>query len=162
VRGSKRCMQVPASVRSGQQPAKRCFILLILLQLVRAYLQLMQMRMPDRLQFSVQADPAVARLRCPPTAPLTLVESAVRHGINPKEEGGRIDVSAVVADGRCRLRVRDTGVGLQPSGSGLGTGLAALQERLELMYGDDAHLRLAERRPHGVEAELEFPAESIV
>lgn len=131
------------------------------LQLVRAYLELMQMRMPDRLQFDVQADPGAARLRCPPTALLTLVENAVRHGIDPREEGGRIDVSAVVADGRCRLRVSDTGVGLRSSGGGLGTGLAALRERLALMYGDDAHLRIAERKPHGVQADLEFPAESV-
>ena len=44
---------------------------------------------------------------------LTLVENAVRHGIDPSEEGGRIDVEVRVRDGRCRAQVIDTGVGLQ-------------------------------------------------
>jgi hypothetical protein len=71
------------------------------LQLVRAYLELMHLRMPDRLQFSIEADDAARDLRCPPTTLLTLVENAVRHGIDPGEEGGRIDVRVTVRDGRC-------------------------------------------------------------
>jgi LytS/YehU family sensor histidine kinase len=55
--------------------------------------QLMQLRMPDRLQFSVEAEPHRAGLRCPPMTLLTLVENAVQHGIDPSEEGGRIEVS---------------------------------------------------------------------
>ena len=83
------------------------------LELVRAYLELMHMRMPDRLQFALQADDAALELRCPPMTLLTLVENAVRHGIDPSEEGGRIDVSVRVRDGRCHVRVSDTGVGLR-------------------------------------------------
>jgi sensor histidine kinase YesM len=129
------------------------------LQLVRAYLQLMHMRMPDRLQFSIEADEAAAAVRCPPTTLLTLVENAVRHGIDPGEEGGRIDVRASVRDGRCIVQVSDTGVGLQTTSSGLGTGLATLRERLQLVFGGDAQLRLASIEPHGVCAEAEFPAQ---
>ena len=62
------------------------------LQLVRAYLELMHMRMPDRLQFALHVDEATRALRCPPMTLLTLVENAVRHGIDPSEEGGRIEV----------------------------------------------------------------------
>jgi LytS/YehU family sensor histidine kinase len=94
---------------------------------------------------------------------LTLVENAVRHGVDPSEEGGRIDVDVWLRDGRCCLRVSDTGVGLQPTGTqrtgdGLGTGLSTLRERLQLTFGGDAQLRLMELEPHGVCAELDFPA----
>ncbi|HSI58631.1 MAG TPA: histidine kinase [Ideonella sp.] len=128
------------------------------LALVRAYLELMHMRMPDRLQFTLHADDAALALRCPPMALLTLVENAVRHGIDPGEEGGRIEVSVALREGRCFARVVDTGVGLQQADGGLGTGLATLRERLQLAFGGDAQLRLSGLVPHGVCAELEFPA----
>lgn len=127
------------------------------LELVRAYLELMQMRMPDRLAFALHVDPSVHVLSCPPMTLLTLVENAIQHGIDPSEEGGRIDVHAEALEGgRCRLRVVDTGVGFQASGGGLGTGLAALRERLLWAYGGSATLELKEVTPHGVQATIEF------
>jgi hypothetical protein len=129
------------------------------LQLVRAYLELMHMRMPDRLQFAFEVDAAALGLRCPPTTLLTLVENAVRHGIDPSEEGGRIEVRVEVRDSRCRVQVRDTGAGLRTSGQGLGTGLATLLERLQLVFGGDAKLKLRSLEPHGACTELDFPAE---
>ena len=129
------------------------------LRLVRAYLELMHMRMPDRLQFTVHVDPATEGLRCPPMTLLTLVENAVRHGIDPSEEGGRIEVGVTVREGRCIARVVDTGVGLGFGGEGLGTGLATLRERLQLAFGGDAQLRVTAVVPHGVSAEAEFPAQ---
>ncbi len=131
------------------------------LQLARAYLDLMHMRMPDRLRYTVHADPATLGLRCPPLTLLTLVENAVRHGIDPAEEGGSIDIDVRLWDGRCQLRVADTGVGLQAGGHGGGTGLATLRERLGLAFGGDARLRLTAIEPHGVCAELDFPADRM-
>ena len=128
------------------------------LQLVSAYLELMHMRMPDRLQYSVHADEAATALVCPPMTLLTLVENAVRHGIDPSEEGGRIDVHVERHDDRCIVRVSDTGAGLSPSGNGGGTGLSTLRERLRLAYGDRAELRVTVQRPRGVRAEVELPA----
>jgi len=128
-------------------------------QLVRAYLELMHMRIPDRLQFSLHVDEAAHGLRCPPMAVLTLVENAVRHGIDPSEEGGRIEVNIALRDGRCSARVIDTGVGLQQAGNGLGTGLSTLRERMQLTFGGDARLSLTGVVPHGVCAELDFPAQ---
>jgi len=128
------------------------------LQLVRAYLEVMQMRMPDRLQFALCVDQAANHLQCPPTTLLTLVENAVRHGIDPSEEGGRIDIDVSLRSGRCYLRVADTGVGLHSNNSGLGTGLSTLRERLQLTFGGDAQLRLQEVEPHGVSVEVDFPA----
>jgi hypothetical protein len=130
------------------------------LQLVRPYLELMQMRMPDRLQYSMNVDPAALKLRCPPTTLLTLVENAVRHGIDPSEEGGRIDIDIERRGERCVVRVTDTGAGLQQSGSGLGTGLTTLRERLQLIFGDAAQLRLMSGAPRGVSAEVDMPAQT--
>ncbi|HEX6833274.1 MAG TPA: histidine kinase [Rudaea sp.] len=127
------------------------------LQLVQAYLEIMHMRMPDRLTFELHAAAEVRALYCPPICVLTLVENAVRHGIDPSESGGHIVVRAQRDDGRCRIRVTDTGIGLSAQ-PGAGTGLANLRERLRVMFGDEAHLRIGAREPHGVEAELDFPA----
>lgn len=129
------------------------------LQLVRPYLELMQMRMPDRLQYAMNVDPSALQVRCPPTTILTLVENAVRHGIDPSEEGGRIDVDIERRGERCVIRVTDTGAGLRQSANGLGTGLTTLRERLQLIFGDDAQLRLTSVAPHGVAVEIEMPAQ---
>lgn len=129
------------------------------LQLVRAYLEVMQMRMSDRLSFTIVADEAARSVDCPPITLLTLVENAVRHGIDPAEAGGRIDIDVRVRDGCCIARVTDSGVGLRHADqNGLGTGLSTLRERLLLTFHDDAQLRVTEIEPHGVCAEIEFPA----
>ena len=128
------------------------------LQLVRPYLELMQMRMPDRLQYVINVDPAALKVRCPPTTLLTLVENAVRHGIDPAEEGGRIEINIERRGERCLVRVADSGAGLQQSAGGLGTGLTTLRERLRLIFGDAADLRLESAAPRGVAVEVEMPA----
>jgi hypothetical protein len=128
------------------------------LQLVRPYLELMQMRMPDRLQYAINVDPSAMKVRCPPTTLLTLVENAVRHGIDPAEEGGRIEIDIERREERCFVRVTDSGAGLQQSAGGLGTGLTTLRERLQLIFGDAAQLRLTSSVPHGVIVEVEMPA----
>ena len=130
------------------------------LQLVRPYLELMQMRMPDRLKYAMNVDASAMKVRCPPTIVLTLVENAVRHGIDPSEEGGRIDIDIERRGERCVVRVKDTGAGLRESGNGLGTGLTTLRERLQLIFGDAAQLRLMSAAPRGVVAEVDMPAQT--
>jgi len=128
------------------------------MELVRAYLDVMHMRMSDRLQFLLHADDAVRMLDCPAMTLLTLVENAVRHGIDPSEEGGRIEVRVQLSNGRCHAQVIDTGVEFRQTTAGLGTGLNNLCERLQLAFGGDAQLQLIQLEPHGVCAEAEFPA----
>lgn len=128
------------------------------LQLVRPYLELMQMRMPDRLQYAMNVDSSVLQIRCPPTTLLTLVENAVRHGIDPSEDGGRIEIDIARTGDRCVVRVADTGAGLHESTKDPGTGLTALRERLRLIFGDTAHLRLAANDPRGAIVEIDMPA----
>jgi len=132
------------------------------LQLVRAYLELMHMRMPDRLTFNLNVDESALMLQCPPMTLLTLVENAVRHGIDPTEDGGRIDIDVRHRGQTCVIRVTDTGVGLQQTTQSLGTGLTTLRERLQLVYGDEAHLSIKAQKPQGVRAELEMPARAEV
>jgi hypothetical protein len=127
--------------------------------LVKAYLDLMLMRMPDRLQYAMAVDPQLRGLRLPPMTLLTLVENAVRHGIDPSEAGGRIEVGARrdVASGRVHLWVADTGRGLDEN-QAPGTGLANLRARLAATYGEGARLELSGVQPHGVRADIELPA----
>jgi signal transduction histidine kinase len=127
------------------------------LQLVRAYLRLMQLRMPDRLAWSVEADSGVELFPLPPLTLLTLVENAVRHGIDPSEQGGRIDVSARRDPaGGLRLAVADSGVGMDPTADS-GVGLANLRERLNAYFGGKAALQLSEVEPRGLRAEIVLP-----
>jgi LytS/YehU family sensor histidine kinase len=130
------------------------------LQLVRPYLELMQMRMPDRFQYAMHVDESTLQAPCPPTTLLTLVENAVRHGIDPSEEGGRIDVEIARVGARCIVRVSDTGAGLQQPAHGSGSGLSTLRERLQLIFGDAARLRLAPNDPRGTVAEIDMPAQT--
>ncbi len=126
------------------------------LALVRAYLELMQMRMPDRLGFAVEAEPTLLQRPFPPMALLTLVENAVRHGIDPLEQGGRIQVEASRQPGRWLLSVSDDGAGIEAHRQP-GTGLANLRERLQGFFGPDTVLQLEQRQPRGLCARIVIP-----
>jgi signal transduction histidine kinase len=121
--------------------------------LVRSYLELMHLRMPDRLRFTVEGDASLQGFPCPPMLLLTLVENAVRHGVDPSETGGSIAVTCTRLGNGVSLAVRDDGVGMGESAAP-GTGLANLRERLAAFYGDSARLELTEMRPHGLLAEI--------
>ena len=128
------------------------------LGLVRAYLELMRMRMPDRLQWRIEADAALEARPFPPLALMTLVENAVRHGIDPAESGGGVEVGVAITDtGGLRVWVADTGVGMAPTARP-GTGLTNLRERLAAQHGAGAQLVLSEVAPHGLRAEIVLPA----
>ncbi|WP_460885436.1 sensor histidine kinase [Pseudoduganella ginsengisoli] len=128
------------------------------LQLVRAYLELMRMRMPDRLQFAVTVDPALHQLRFPAMALLTLVENAVKHGIDPSMAGGKIEVGGKNDGGNVALWVEDSGVGISESAAP-GTGLANVKARLQACYGNSARLEMHEAEPQGLRVELHFTKE---
>lgn len=129
------------------------------LDLVRAYLDLMQLRMPDRLRVVWDIREGLEALHCPALTVLTLVENAVRHGIDPSEQGGTVSISVSLEEDRCRVIVQDDGAGPAASAKGLGTGLAALRERLVLAFDASADVTLQSRSPRGAIAEAEFPME---
>jgi sensor histidine kinase YesM len=118
----------------------------------------MHLRMPDRLQFEIVIPTELAGEPFPTMALLTLVENAVRHGIDPSEQGGRIEVRASrrTDGGAVSVSVSDTGVGLRETAVP-GTGLANLRARLAAFYGPPARLELHEHPPRGVVAEIVFP-----
>ncbi len=130
------------------------------LALARAYLEVMQMRIPDRLQFDLAVPAGLEAVRFPSMALLTLVENAVRHGIDPAEQGGRIEIGARREGEGLRVWVADSGVGLNPSAPP-GSGLANLKQRLAAFYGPGARLDLLDgdgRGGRGLRAEIVLPS----
>lgn len=131
------------------------------IELTRAYLDLMQLRMPDRLRVQWQIEPGLERLRCPPLSLLTLVENAVQHGIDPTEHGGTVQIRIQRQADQCQIQVIDDGQGLVQGSRGLGTGLRALRERLQLAFGPEIELSLQASDHQGAAASLRFPAISM-
>ncbi|HEY1325352.1 MAG TPA: histidine kinase [Casimicrobiaceae bacterium] len=126
--------------------------------LVHAYLEVLQIRMGDRLSFTIDIP---ASLRAEPFAPmmlLTLVENAIKHGLTPSPHGGAIAVTAERGGNGFALHIADTGVGfgVAPTG-GTGVGLANTRARLVALYGDTASLDLAPNQPSGVIATIAVP-----
>ena len=136
------------------------------LELVRAYLNILQMRMGERLQFSISAPPEVLGKSFPPMMLPSLVENAIKHGLEPLREGGRIDVvvePVASANGdRIVVQVRDTGKGLsdEPTLSGSGVGLSNIRERLAAIYAVAARFSIASNNPSGVVATIDIPTEA--
>jgi signal transduction histidine kinase len=125
-------------------------------ELVRAFLAVHQVRMGARLQTRIHVPPDLAGHSVPPMVLLTLVENALKHGLQPRVEGGEVHISASAAHGLLTLTVADTGQGMG-SGSGGGTGLANVRARLKAMYGGAASLALAVNEPRGVVATVVLP-----
>jgi sensor histidine kinase YesM len=126
------------------------------LRLVDSYLRVMQIRLGERLRFSIDLPPELAVTQVPSMIVLTLAENAVKHGIEPSLRGGEIALSVRQEDGSVRVQVRDSGVGMSDT-PGNGTGLENLRHRLRLAYGDAACLLLSEAEP-GLLAEIVIPA----
>jgi Histidine kinase len=126
------------------------------IELVRAYLNILQMRMGKRLSFDIAVPPELMDAPFPPLMLPSLVENAIKHGLEPQREGGEVRIGAEAADGKLRLIVSDTGKGFAET-LGTGVGLTNIRERLAAMYGDAAKLTLAAREPHGVVVTIEVP-----
>jgi signal transduction histidine kinase len=127
--------------------------------LVESYLKVMQVRLGERLRFSLQLPRALGDVQLPSMILLTLVENAIKHGIEPALRGGEVTLSAEAIDAAVRIRVRDGGVGMstlpEPDGGG-GTGLENVRHRLRLAYGDAAGLALRDGEP-GLIADVTIP-----
>ena len=112
------------------------------LEMVRTYLQVEQVRFSNRLAFSVEvADPALNELRLPQFLLQPIVENAIKHGIAKRADAGRIDVRIYEKNGQLHLCVHDNGPAF-PDNMGGGYGLRSIQDKLKLLYGDDASIEL--------------------
>ena len=126
------------------------------------YLALMAVRMGPRLRPLLDLPPELSGTPMPPLLLQPLVENAIKHGLEPKVEGGRIVIAAQRAGDLLRLTVRDTGVGLGTSAGGSNFGLEQVRARLATLYGARASLRLqaADDAEGGVLATIELPLET--
>ena len=126
------------------------------LQLVGAYLRIHQVRMGSRLSFEVLAPDDLRTERIPTMLLLTLVENALKHGIQPAVDGGSIRVSVTRSPTDLVLKVADSGQGLTVT-QGHGMGLANIRRRLSLLYGEGAILSLAPAPARGMVATVSIP-----
>ena len=129
------------------------------LDICASYLELMRLRMGGRLGYAVEAPAALRAREFPPLLLITLVENAIKHGIEPRPGEGRIDVRASTQGQQLVVSVVDDGAGLQP-GLGSGVGLANVREQLANRYGGQATLSLRGLAGGGVVAEIAIPLEA--
>ena len=133
------------------------------LDLARAYLSIMQIRMGERLRFEIAVPDTLRALPFPPMMLASLVENAVQHGLCHSAQGGRISIAAEQLPGRTRVVVIDDGGGFPPDAKE-GVGLSNIRERLQALYGDAARLILEQNPddapPHGVKATIEVPVKN--
>ncbi len=129
---------------------------------VRGYLDVMQLRLGERLRVRYRVPVDAVALKLPPASLLTLVENAIKHGIEPSRGGGEIAISALRSDSAWVLEVSDSGAGFGEAKAVAvgGTGLANLGERLRLALGAGARLTLEERGGGGAVARMLLPAET--
>ncbi|CDG84794.1 sensor histidine kinase [Janthinobacterium agaricidamnosum] len=127
--------------------------------LMQAYLGLMAIRMGQRLTYTLQLPEALSQLQLPPMLLQPLVENAIQHGLEPKIDGGHIDVGARRDGAMLLLTVSDNGLGPDHPGQARGTqlGLSNIRERLLAMYGEQAQLSLRAGQPEGATALLTLP-----
>lgn len=127
-------------------------------ELSRAFLEIMQVRMESRLVPSVTVPDGLRSAIFPSMMLQTLVENAIKHGLEPKAEGGALDIQAEVRDGALEVSVNDTGLGFAPKGAG-GVGLANIRERLKVLYGGRAELIIMVPLQGGTRATIRVPYE---
>jgi sensor histidine kinase YesM len=131
--------------------------------LMRAYLELMSVRMGARLKYTLHLPQELKNQTIPPMLLQPLLENAIKHGLEAKIEGGHIDVEASQQGDKLTLTVADTGLGLEvthhPHYQNHGThiGLANVRERLHALYGNNAQFTLTPNAPAGTVAQLTLP-----
>ena len=130
------------------------------IDLCESYLEVMRLRSGDRLRHAVDVEPALLGMSFPPMLLITLVENAIKHGIEPKPGPGRVVIAAERMAQRLRVTVRDDGVGLQP-GLGGGLGLANVRAQLDALYGGRATFSLESAAQGGVCASLDLPLDEV-
>ncbi len=128
------------------------------LTIIADYLEILRLRMGERLWYVIEASDAVRALPLSPMLLQPLVENAIKHGLEPKIEGGSLHVVASVRDGALAICVEDTGLGfgVATDTAGSGSGLANVRARLKALYGDAATLSI-EQPKEGTRIALQIP-----
>jgi LytS/YehU family sensor histidine kinase len=125
--------------------------------LARAYLDIMQVRLGDRLEFSIDVPEAAKGARMPPMMLLPLIDHALVYGLQPGDSRGTIGITTQADHGRLRLAITDSGVAFLPDTRA--DGLESIAQRLQARYGDGARFGLERMHERGTRATLEIPYE---
>ena len=129
---------------------------------IRPYLEILKVRMEERLTTDIAVPEGLMSAEFPPMMIQTLVENAIKHGLEPKAEGGHLRVAAEIVHGKLQMTVADTGLGFgKAATAGTGVGLANIRERLQMLYGAKASLTVAENQPTGTVVTVTVPYKSI-
>ena len=129
---------------------------------IRPYLEILKVRMEERLTTDIAVPEGLMSAEFPPMMIQTLVENAIKHGLEPKAEGGHLRVAAEIVHGKLQMTVADTGLGFgKAATAGTGVGLANIRERLQMLYGAKASLTVAENQPSGTVVTVTVPYKSI-
>jgi signal transduction histidine kinase len=132
------------------------------LAVIRPYLEILKVRMEERLVTEIDMPDGLLSAEFPSMMIQTLVENAIKHGLEPKAEGGSLKVKAEIVHGKLQVRVADTGLGFgKAATAGTGVGLANIRERLQLLYGGKASLTVAENQPCGTVVTITVPYRTV-
>ncbi len=132
------------------------------LEVIRPYLEILKMRMEERLTTDISVPDGLLSAEFPPMMIQTLVENAIKHGLEPKAEGGHLRVAAEIVHGKLQMTVADTGLGFgKAATAGTGVGLANIRERLQLLFGARATLTVAENQPCGTRVTVTVPYTTV-
>ncbi len=136
----------------------------------RAYLELMKVRMGERLSFELDVDDTLRKADFPPLMVISLVENAIKHGIEPQPQGGHVALFVHAYGDRLRLTVADNGIGFAASQAARtssyqaagrtksgGLGLTNIRAQLKTIYGDTASLTMKNPTTGGFAATIELP-----
>ncbi len=126
-------------------------------EMLKTYLSIFKLRMGSRLEFTIETPEELLDLPIPPMLLQPLVENAVKHGIEPKVEGGCIHIKAQQANSRLKITISDSGLGFAEKVQLQGFGLENVTSRLHALYNEGASLKLEENVPCGVVATIEVP-----
>jgi signal transduction histidine kinase len=131
------------------------------LAVVRPYLEILKVRMEERLTTEIDVPDGLLSAEFPPMMIQTLVENSIKHGLEPKAEGGNLLVKADIRHGKLCVTVSDTGLGFEAAAQGTthgtGVGLANIRERLALLYGSKATLTIANNPAGGTIVTITVP-----
>ncbi len=125
---------------------------------IRPYLEILKVRMEERLATRIDVPDGLLSAEFPSMMIQSLVENAIKHGLEPKPEGGELSIKAEIVHGKLSVTVADTGLGFgRAATAGTGVGLANIRERLALLYAGKASLSVAENRPSGTVVTIAVP-----
>jgi|RhiMethySRZTD1v2_1073278.scaffolds.fasta_scaffold08224_5 sensor histidine kinase YesM len=131
--------------------------------LAQAYLNILTMRIGPRLKFAIDVPDDLRDHPFPPNLLISLVENAIKHGVEPSADGGTITITAAQAGASIVVTVTDTGRGLAAGSrtDGDGVGLTNIRERLAALYGSEGRFTLEPAAPRGMRATLSVPLEAL-